>query len=685
VGRGTKQERQNHRAIDEVAKGLKRNDAERAVSALLKLEDNSREPYLTGTAALFRAEVHKSFVGGHWSRLVFWAVRAEREPRLLNAGATAQQQTDTRWELLCGCLRSCEWGRARKYFESLRSALGDAPATTTLDQYIASAGSPTVQVIVPLMKSTPPVDARLGYDPGQYRHRAEPLPVTEPAVPEQVEDQLLQLYSSSAFGVFSSAIEQWARKAPPPVASRIWVVAVQLATGELLSRIQEKRGRLHEPALVIANGCLKNGAPPEMGGELVLALRALCARLISAGSNPRSEELRAVISLCDAALLYPALAPMVGHVAATIDFPPEAHKAFLEWVARLLDREPTAALWFRAFDLSLLADAVEPPPWLVASLSQLLDRDEVKTYLRAQQENREAVRRLILVAEYLPVSLAERILDQAWQAVDETHKSFLIEAYERLLANARGEARLDHPVDDFDPNDLIDFALRMGIADEEEADLVRRELARSPLGKKIAQKMAARCLDEDDPDDELPPCVIPLWNRIKSRVIPHRIDFLEVALANATSGQEMRDATQQFLHLRPSIRAALHILAHEDPDEYPLALDSIEEELFTKYMLDAEALAVGLLAAKEFKLSRKLRAKLAKAFRDALERRPVSPPYSPSITAALIEADKMTPRRKPASTGKKRSAKVSRATAKVSRQDPDTGPKQINFNHMFND
>lgn len=666
MAKGNKQVKQYRMAVDELAEGLKRKDAERAVGALLKLEAGFRAPHLERAAPLFRDHIHRLFVASQWPELVFWAARAEREERLLSVGASSEQEREVRWELFWGCLRSNEWVRARKHLELLRPALTDTPLTAALESYIAAMGKPDGEQFVHLVAALPQPDTRLGYDARQQRNRAVATVITPPVHVEQVEGKVLQCYGTYSFEAFSSTVEQWAFKAEAQVASKIRLLGVELAAGTLLSRMGDSRRHLHEPALFIARACQQEHAPAEMKEEVLLVLRALSAGLSADSAGLPLDSARVLISVSDAAIQYPELEPLIVHMASSLSFLPETHPAALQWMERLLGRTPSATVWFKGFDLWFQNRQLDPPAWLVQSLERVLDhKGELRDAVRPRLVDPKFADQFDVIAERMPLPLAERALEEAWQGADETSKNRLADAYETLLASARFEAMYrESGPDNLSPRDVLELKRCLGMGDEAYDEMALQKALQSPIGAKL-RNTTAMLFDEDDRVTPLPIEVLPLWNRVKERLMPYRISFLEMALANARTPQEGYTATEKFLEGYRDITAMLSLLrAGEEEEPYPRAFAAIEDEIFTRYLNNREALATGLLAAIRFYLPRRLRVKLAKSLNAAHALVPDTEPISRQVETALLEASILDPRRKPRAPAKKRKTRVKRSTAK---------------------
>ncbi|HEX9297789.1 MAG TPA: hypothetical protein VF881_18235, partial [Polyangiaceae bacterium] len=69
------------RNLEELEKGLARNDLERAVTAFLRLAEDDRARWMDKVERLVQQEVERARAAERWRDLAAWAVLAEREPR----------------------------------------------------------------------------------------------------------------------------------------------------------------------------------------------------------------------------------------------------------------------------------------------------------------------------------------------------------------------------------------------------------------------------------------------------------------------------------------------------------------------------------------------------------------------------------------------------------------------------
>jgi len=98
---------------ENVEKGIRRGDAELALQALLRLAPADRTPFLERVGVLFRSAVQADHLAKSWSRLTFWASRAEKVPGLEGA-ASSPERFATHWALTWGAIKTGEWETANK-------------------------------------------------------------------------------------------------------------------------------------------------------------------------------------------------------------------------------------------------------------------------------------------------------------------------------------------------------------------------------------------------------------------------------------------------------------------------------------------------------------------------------------------------------------------------------------------
>ena len=640
MARPNREERQRRQALEDLPSALARGDAERAITALLRLPAADRAGGLAETAPLFRATVAREFREGNWSRLVFWAARAEREPLLLTTNGVAEEVREARWALMWGAARSRDWARARLYLSTI---VGNLPArlAAVLQAYVAAEGAPEQELVLSLQPPLPeqPIDPRLGYDPGQ-RGASRAMP-RAPTHPEEIEAAVLASRALLSPTQFVTSTERWA-DAAPELAPALLALATRLIAGEIHARLAAG-APAWEPARAVARLCRRMGAPAELEAEATLALRVAGGAAAARTEGLDRDEAQGVAEIVGATAMFPGLRSAAVALAAHALFTIEARSTALEMLDALCQLPDGSPLLLKALAVwATKADpGAAPPPWIERGFTELLDRPGELARCMRQVPLRTQQMALAMAPAFLRPADAERFFDQAWSWADDCSKVALLAGFDELLLRvrtARGGATALSPA--LLEELMSEVAFEMGV-DPTAGEL--REMLDSPMGRQLARRMAVEAADEP-----LPEAARRLWARFAERIIPYRISYLEMALENSNGKAERARATERYLgEKRGDPLAMLEAVRSAEHDQCQLASKAMLDRLVGCLKGDRERLARVLLEAGRMRLRRGVRGPLARAFDAAdLEARARDGAESNEVVAARLEARLLGRRRR---------------------------------------
>jgi hypothetical protein len=652
VARESPEERQHKRALEELSAAIERKSAERAVKAMLLLAPPEREAYLSPVALLYRTVVVRDHRGGDWARLEFWAAQAEREPRLLRPeldGATA----DVAWALLWSCVRSKQWKRAQRHAAALAERLPDR-LRTAIDAYLAAEGAPASELYRELLAAPATPDPRLGYDKGQASTAAS---LRAPAGPAEVEQSVLALASLCPARDFASTVERWATSSPE-LAPAILTLAVPMLRGEILSQLSKGASAL-EPAQALTGILRRLRYPVELEAEAGLTLRV--ASGLSRGSPQGLERHEAIgfAAIVRTGAGFPALRPSA--LALTLDtlFVIEGKIVVLGLLEELCRLPDTARLLLKALVVSTIDSGpdTEPPHWISAGLSKLLQRPGGLATELAQLPERTRRAVLMLAPEVLPLDDAERFWDQAWAWADEVTRPMLLNGFDELLHRARGRSGQVLPTSVLEPM-MLAMADEMGFDSGRQGREEFKRFLATPIGRRAVQRLESDFLEDDGLP--MPSAARRIWDRFGERVIPFRISYLETALEQGRRKPEKVRAVNHFFGDKVrDARAVFEALCSAEREECPLASKVLLEHLLGCLEGDREGLALALLESGYHRLRRVVRNPLARLFDAAdVHDRAEGRRDSPNVISARLEVrvlgrrarskpEKAAPRKKP--------------------------------------
>jgi hypothetical protein len=609
MARHDREERQHRRWLVDARKYLERGDLEGALAPLLRVPPPLRDEPLPRAAVLFREAVHEQHRRGAWGLLGTLAARADVEPRLVEQGVDPEEARAVYWTLVWAAGRAREWARARKLWQPLaETARERAPQlAVAVDSWLRAQGAPAAELVAPALACLPAVDSRLGVEPARPRATLPP-----PRSVEAVEGAVLALCALEPFPVFASRVQAWAREAPEAVGRAVWELAAQLAARELWLRGGAAKGlaTLGEPAVLLARAMSELKDSPAVAALVLQALRVVTARLPKEGPS-RAEEAEPWCALAQAAALQPDTRHWVVQAVSEVSFSEAALPRALRLYEALLSLELDAALWARAL---LRWDEHSPeasvaPGWLQEGLSRLLQAQlpALLAWLRAA-ERFERTALAECVASTFKRELVESWVDACWEGADEELRYVLSSAVIILLDRTRDKSvkrqlermlRGVHSVDDAEH-----LLLRMEGALEQAEALLKL----SPEGLRI-------------------------WRRFAPRMLTYQVEFLNEAVAQASSDAEAWEAAERYLAAHGGDSAYLDVLQAMDGTQR----EKLSQRILTRWLEqrsnDVQALAEAAVACERRGVPCKRLHPVLEAFLLALVAQPPSEP-SPAVQQA---------------------------------------------------
>ncbi len=553
---------------EDVLKGLRRNDAEVAVAALLKLPPEGRAPFAEPVGALFRASVVEAHARGDWSRLGFWVARAAKEESLAGP-PSSDDAVRCWWALLWGAVRTKDFPRAELAWQRVEPlARSRAPALAEpMRAFVESQGQKVSPVVgVP----SPSVDPRLGYEAKTVKRALPPLPTSL----EGVEPAVLALCALQGWGVFADTIESWAKKVAPALAAPLKVLGVRLAIRELLLRARVQ-GAIEAPAVLIGRLLREGVVPPELGADVLNAFRLVSSSL---PKGPFSTEAaaRAYCLLGSAAAAYAENVTLVARSFGGRLFTPAAASSGLR-LAEELSRagaglEPSVQLHvaFKGLQLWRLTQVEEVPPlapeWLARAFERVAaERTALTAHLNGASP-KELLEDLRVLGETLPTSTVETCFEAAWDGASEAARKALALLMHLLMERVSDGAAFQ------------DAKRRVAKAQgEEEVEAIIDELfggtppPMSPAGVRLVQRHAATLASVD-------------------------ADFLLLALEGTRSAREARAMLERFIDGKGSVAMLEAASVAANADWGALSLE-LEDRAIATCKGDTRALAEAFHAA----------------------------------------------------------------------------------------
>jgi hypothetical protein len=609
MARGGREDKLRKRAREELTAALRRDDVERAVAAVLALPAADREAELPAVARLFRGALNRARRDGDRARLEFWAARAEREPGLVTAGATADEVAEARWCLYWAAVRAKHWDRARGHLPAFAGRLSERLRLALL-AYVDDAGAPPPERLQPFAAAAR-ADPRLGYDGGTPR----PAPAA-PRAAAEVEAAVLALAGVRGVREFVATIEKWEDSAPE-LSGPILGVAVKLLPRWILERVRPDGGcdGALEPAAALARFARRLGVPGELGPELGLALRIAggVARAHPDGiGRDRAEEFFDVI---EAAARLAPLRPAAMALAVSTPYPAEALGSALVVFAMLANGPDAGTVSLKVLSLWPLRGELEgrPPEFVIRGIEELLDRPGALAGVLAALPvpTRQGV--LAAVPRSLPLELAERFLDEAWGCEEAIPREAWLDALDALLLEARMSAARGVPVERIEEMMVMEAVMASGVVPGPEQLGELRRILRSPEGRRTARQLEA--MEAESEGRPLPPAGKRIWARFAARALPFGLPYLELALEQgARKPERIRIVSIYLGEERRRVPDVVEALAGAEREEFPRSAKALVEYLLEGSKGKRELAAQALVYARRRGLRRGICGPLARAF-----------------------------------------------------------------------
>lgn len=605
--------RQHRQWLEEARKYQKRGDLEGMLAALLRLPAPRREELLPSAAPLFRQAVREQHRRGSWRTLGTQAAHADAEPGLVERGAAPEEAWATYWPLVWAAGRVGDWERARRLWQPLTApARARAPLLAgAMEGWLCSEGSPSPELITPMLERLPPVDSRLGIEPPSQR-----VPLPPPRSREEVEGALLALCALEPFSVFASRAEAWARAAPAEVARAIWELAGQLAARALWLRAAEGKGHvaLSEPASLLARAVREGGAPEALSAPTLQALRVVAAGLGRTVVS-RIEDAEPLCALAQAAALQPSARPWVEQAVSGLRFEKAALPRALGLYQELLPRSANVPLWARAF----LAwceqnpEAPHAPRWLQEALGRLIatEASSLLSWLGGAVPS-ERMDLIECVASTCAPDLVESWVDVCWEGASEELRRELSEAIGILMDRSRmkqGGRQLER--------------LLRGARNLEEAERLVMGMEGALEQLSSAMKVTGEGLRT--------------WRRFASRVLTYRVEFLEEAVRQASSEAEAWEAAVRYLEAHPGNTGHIEAIRTMELDGRGALAQRVLERWLERRAAHVQTLAEAAVAAGRMGIPCKYLHPVLEAFMRALLEQS-SAPQAPVVEQARVLA-----------------------------------------------
>ncbi len=617
---------------DDVAKGLKRNDAELAVAALLKLPVHERDAHLAAVGELFRAAVAEAHQRGDWSRLGFWVARVAKEERL-GGDATSADAAKCWWALLWGAVRTKDLPRAALAWRHLEpQAQAQAPALGRLVGAFVESGATAVPAEAAPV--APRVDPRLGHEPQSQRRPRPPAPTSV----SQVETAVLTLCAQHPWGVFAETMEAWCQKAPAELAAPLRVLGVRLGVRELLIRAEKHHADV-SPAVLVATLLRDAGAPLEVADDVLVAFRVVAS---SVGPEPLATEAaaRPFCLLGAATARFPAHREIVSRAVEGQLFAKGAARSGLRLVETLLgatggSATPSLALAVKALKLwPLVNDEAFAPEWLAQAFARLSAERTALTRFLGDLDTKQRLAFFDAVGELLPAEVGEAIVDGAWDGSDGPVRHALGQLVADLVSHVNSDA-------------ITSARLR--------------ELTRDGPGPDFESFLEE--VEDEFESAELCPKALKLFERHEAQLLTLDREYLEMALEREQTLEDARKKVERFVAGKGAVALVEAAATATNAGWTELGFE-VESRLVRDYASDAKALAEAFHAAHRLGAPRMVLFRLSLALLKAYE---AAPATGDSVVRA-VEAARVvvTPKIKPKKSATKK-AKKSKAKKKPSK------------------
>ncbi|HEX2572603.1 MAG TPA: DUF6109 family natural product biosynthesis protein [Polyangia bacterium] len=601
---------------------LARGDVVGVTTRLLHLPAPERAPFMGAVARMVRGEIAQAQAQATWHQLTYWAARYEREPGLVEAGASDGEGLAAHWALFWGCARAGEWRRAGEHWAQVREPFSaQAPELAqALSQYVEGLGN-FEPLFGPELSSwvTKTSLPGKGEDPRGTRSdvrssRRLPPP---PTSLEEIEPALLECYRTAGFSRFQNVVLDWLPRVPAVYQRTIRRLAVPLAVRTQLERITTPA--LNDrwswvPAAFASRLLCEEAAPPELAEEALLLFRMLSAELARRIQKEESlrDELHALVSVAEAAMLYPQHRRLVeaaltrgpqGDLSLTI----ESIRLLLPLFERLLRIEASVPLWRRALQLWYAAHELEhqkvPPRWLDETLERLLKTPEKWIVWLRTCDPEARAEDLVAFSDLLSVPLCADLVDVLWGAVGTAGGAdadlgvelsqmvlHLLERQQRARRGPAGSSKMSQRL-------LVALAAERGFdLSELPEQFIQFALNETPQGREIQRQLEdAAPIEPDELDD----AERALWARFRERVLPYDVDFLEIALCEERSPAKRKQLVARFLGPRNDIEVQLKLLRDAYNEERARAQNALERYILEQHAVAPASLARGLKVARD--------------------------------------------------------------------------------------
>ncbi len=588
-------------------------EAEVTVHAFMQLPVEERALQIDRVGEVFRAAVQADYRAKNWSKLTSWAHQAENVTGL-DGSVGSFEFCETHWALTWGSVITKEFERARLWYEPLHALLMQRSPDFAEAMLAMVNGKPSLELVAPFLKAKPVLDPRLGYEPSRKK-----VSWVMPSTEGEVEPTLLALVAQEPWGVVASTVTQWSLKSSEAVSKAMWLLAAQLAVREVVKRTGAHHHQASSHVEFFRKAVEALRAPPCLSADALLIFRILAAKMPSEIDS--AAHTRELTHAAVAASAYGAHRPLVVAVVTQLKCAVSAGVPLLGLLEHLALQASEMALVGKA--MLLLTSTVEAPrvqPFFLRAFSTLLSQQGT------------------LVSEWFEgLSDANRFHLTEWMAAAcsfELSQTFLLAVWSQASSRSRRSLIA-----------LVENVLLR--ANHEEVPAERGDVLNAPLAAK------ARAF----------------WAAVRTLVLPDAPEFLEFALVNAQSGDDLNPLVQAGLGLNPDVRHMLDVWDIVRRLKHVALTNDVERQLLTRYGRDTSALALAVLTAYERAFPLSFKRKLAEALVAAVE----GLQLTPHIRSALVLAQRWLVSRKTAQPRAAKAGRKSKTSRKKRTPPPESG------------
>jgi hypothetical protein len=438
--------RKVQRALDDLDRGLRRGDIDRAVAALGELPAELRATHAPPLRERFGAEVADAHRRRDWVRLAALGRGADGAPELLtgDAGGAA-------WALMWGCGRQNDLARARRMFARIEAeTAAQAPSLArAVSAWLGGGDEPAAA-----LDALPTLAMAQATRPGAGLPRA-------PATLAEVLPAVCALVTTQPWAVVEGTLGgRWTLDGELGAATR--AAGFALAVREHLHRAAEGRAEAWAPLSLAAR--LAAAAPSR--DEALELLRLTLPAAGRAPDGPPKDLLHAVIRLgaWDA-----ALRPVVLSALATMAAQPEEWRASMALHRTVFEASKEVEAWVAAvvayYRRPEADDDAEAEPWITDAIDPLVSDGVLVSWLLARSPERRDV--LKATFELMLPEEFERLSDRLWDRADDELRTALAGWMSVLIEEA--------PSDVFDGFDLPMGPLLSGALKTAQRAMLRRQ------------------------------------------------------------------------------------------------------------------------------------------------------------------------------------------------------------------